>query len=723
MAAAPEVGRSSKSDPGADAPLLALVQARLAPLAESCVERFYASLVAGPDAPDVLGRLDDGEFAHLKKRQAEHLRSLLDPELDDAALVQSSRAAGRIHAMVGVETDWYASAVLVYQRVLDDALGDVLGATVPGETVPGETVPGETVPGETVPGETLARARAIVGRRVVLDMKGALLGYREIDAEQSRVLQRVNAVAANAETVADLARGVLDAVADLDGIADGFFGRPDDDDLFQFEVAVGPGAEAFISGASRAGARPITVTSTSESGLGPAGRAWRTGVVQRSDAYLTDPSTAPWHELGRRFHWRSSAAVPLVDDSGTARALLSLYARWPGYFAYSSRVSFLALLQQTVSQALDRLEAQSGTASGILVFAERNAYLDMLERGDVVMLYQPIVDLATGCLVKLEALARLRSGQASTSSAVRDDELVNPAEFLPAFGDAELFRLFEIGLAQALAALRCWLDLGVDTGVAINLPTTASSDGRYHDAVAGALATHGIAPGQLTLELLETAALDGGSGWHGEALDELRALGVRLAQDDLGSGYSSLLRLRTVEFDEVKIDQGIVRDAERSPRGALTFIQPLTSLAHALGLRVTVEGLETDGLVEAAVFLGADCGQGYAIARPLASSHVPAWAGRPALEIDRERPRTRLGALAAHLAWESRLAALGSSRGLHDQAIEEPCGLARYLASHREPGDAVRAHRELHAAVAGGAAGELHTSAWERLTGLLGSDS
>ncbi len=702
MAAAPGVGKSGAGDPGADAPLSALVQARLAPLADSYVERFYAGLFAGPDASDVLGRLDDREFAHLKRRQAAHLRSLLDPELDDAALVESSRAAGRIHAMVGVETDWYASAVLVYQRVLDDALGDALGATVPGETV--------------------ASARAVVGRRVVLDMKGALLGYREIDAEQSRVLQRVNAVAASAETVADLARGVLDAVADLDGIADCFFGRPGEDDLFQFEVAVGPGAEAFISGASRAGALPITVTSTSESGMGPAGRAWRTRVVQRSDAYLADPSTALWHELGRRFHWRSSAAVPLVDHGGTARALLSLYASWPGYFAYSSRVSFLALLQQTVSQALDRLETQSGTASGILVFAERNAYLDMLERGDVVMLYQPVVDLATGCLVKLEALARLRSGQATASSAVRDEGLVSPAEFLPAFGDAELFRLFEIGLGQALGALRSWLDLGVDTGVAINLPTTASSDGRYHDAVASALATHGIAPGRLTLELLETATLDGGSGWHGAALDELRTLGVRLAQDDLGSGYSSLLRLRTVEFDEVKIDQGIVRDAERSPREALTFVQPLTSLAHALGLRVTVEGLETDGLVEAAVFLGADYGQGYAIARPLASSRVPGWAGRPAFEIDRERPRTRLGALAAHLAWESRLAALRSSRGLLDQAVEEPCGLARYLAVRREPGDAVRAHRELHAVVAGGAAGELHTSAWERLTGLLDSD-
>jgi len=315
-----------------------------------------------------------------------------------------------------------------------------------------------------------------------------------------------------------------------------------------------------------------------------------------------------------------------------------------------------------------------------------------------------------------EALARLREGDDGRG------RLLSPAEFLPSLGEADLALLFELGLDQALADLQEFQVEGLHTNVSLNMPASGLASRRYVEVVESTLATTGVEPSRLTLELLEYDEIDQASGAL-QRLLELKSLGVRLAEDDLGSGYSSLLRLRTVEFDEVKIDQGIVRDAERSPRGALTFIQPLTSLAHALGLRVTVEGLETDGLVEAAVFLGADCGQGYAIARPLASPHVPAWAGRPALEIDRERPRTRLGALAAHLAWESRLAALGSSRGLHDQAIEEPCGLARYLASHREPGDAVRAHRELHAAVAGGAAGELHTSAWERLTGLLGNDS
>jgi EAL domain-containing protein (putative c-di-GMP-specific phosphodiesterase class I) len=712
-----------------DPSLLLRLAEQLAPRLDDQVERFYAELGSDPDARSVLAHLDGAELAHLKSRQAARLRSLLDPELADDDLLGSSIAVGHIHAKVGVETDWYARAVLVYQQVLDEAITAALD--------------------EIAPPNALSGIRSVLGHRLVLDLQGALLGYREVDAEQARVLERANVVATQAETVADLARGILDALAELDGLADAFFGRPDGHGRFQFEVAVGPGAESFLSDVARTDVEPITTSAVEPTGQGPAGRAWRSRTMERSDAYLSDPTTAPWHDLGRRFNWRSSAAVPLLDLSGEPRALLSLYARWPGYFAYSGRVSFLGLLRLAVEQALTRLETRPGTASAILAFADRNAHLERLDRQAVVMLYQPVVDLRSGQLVKFEALARLRAdptsdggggsgsgsgggcgGGGGSGETPRDGSdagagrngpgaLVSPTEFLPAFGDAELFRLFEIGIDQALGALTAWRARGVEAGVAINLPTTSSSDDRYVDAVRAALAAHGVEPRLLTLELLETAALDGLSGWRDICLDQLRSIGVRLAQDDLGSGYSSLLRLRTIEFDEVKIDQGIVRDAERSPRAALTFIQPLTSLAHALGLTVTVEGLETDGLVEAAVFLGADHGQGFAIARPMPTAAVAPWADRFRLDVDRETPRTRLGALAAHLAWESRLAALGSSPVLLDRALDEPCGLERYLADRHEPPAATRAHRDLHAAATGGSPTPSHAQAWARLAGLL----
>lgn len=695
-----EPASPATAGPRVDPTLLRELAREIEPRIADHVERFYAQLGTDPDAGPVLAHLGESELAHLKSRQAARLRSLLEPDLADADVLASATVVGHIHAMVGVETDWYARAVLVYQQVLDGAVADALA--------------------EIAPPGALPVVRSLLGHRLVLDLQGALLGYREVDAEQARVLERVNVLATQVETVADLARGVLDALAELDGLADAFFGRPDRRGNFQFEVAVGPGAASFLADAARHDVEPITTSATDLTGQGPAGRAWRNRTMERSDAYLLDPTTAPWHALGRRVHWRSSAAIPLLDAHGAPRALLSLYARWPGYFAYSGRVSFLGLLRLAVEQALTRLEVRPGPASAILVFADRKAHLERLDRGAVAMVYQPVVDLRSGRVVKFEALARLRAGPADGSTrGGAPGALVPPAEFLPAFGDAELYRLFEIGIDQALAALVAWRARGVEAGVALNLPPSSSSDDRYVDAVGAALAAHDVEPALLTLELLETAALDGAPSWRSTGLDRLRATGVRLAQDDLGSGYSSLLRLRTLEFDEVKIDQGIVRDAERSPRAALTFVQPLTSLAHALGLTVTVEGLETDGLVEAAVFLGADHGQGYAIARPMAPDAVAGWAAGFSLAIDRETPRTRLGALAAHLAWESRLTVLGSSPALLDRALDEPCGLARYLADHDQKAAATRAHRDLHAAAASGSATPRHVQAWSLLTSLL----
>ncbi len=161
-------------------------------------------------------------------------------------------------------------------------------------------------------------------------------------------------------------------------------------------------------------------------------------------------------------------------------------------------------------------------------------------------------------------------------------------------------------------------------------------------------------------------------------LEQFKALGVRLAQDDLGSGHSSLLRLRHFAFDDVKLDQSLVRGQEFDPRGALNFIHPLTSLAHSMGLTVVVEGLENAGLIEAAYMLGADAGQGYGISRPLPADEIPAWVHDHRLRLDRDNPSTHLGGLASHVAWEHRAAALAAdSRALGSSGRWRSCGPGR----------------------------------------------
>lgn len=649
--------------------------------------RFHTALLAHAGAGAVLARLDPAEADALRDRQERHLAHLTSPSLTEAETVGRSRRVGRVHAMVGVEVDWYAAALVEYQRavLVTVAASEELAADV-------------------------AALHAVIAQRLGVDLQGVLSGHRDDHAGLARAMMAVSRVAVSAENVPDLIRGVFDALVTMDGIAAGWFGRPDPAGVFRREVGAGEGAEDLLTGSGGDGRVPITTSVSDPSGLGPSGRAWRSGAIERTDAYTTDPTTAPWHAIGRRHGWRASAAVPLTGGDGAVRALLNLYAHWPGYFAPPARRGFLTQLRQTLEPALARLEADGrGAGAAVRDHRTRARSLSRLEGGEVRMLYQPVVSLRGGRVLKLEALARLVDGA----------RLIGPAEFLPAMGDAELLRLFDLGLDRGLTALAAWEGEGLVTGVALNLPTSCLRDPRYVAVVDRALARHGTDPARLTLELLETGLAGEDARWHGQVLQELRSLGVHLAEDDLGAGYSSLFRLRSIPFTEVKLDQGFIRDAERSPREGLGFVHPLANLAHSLGLTVVAEGLETDGLVEAAALLGADAGQGFAIARPMEADAVPGWASgfRPAPPSG--RPVTALGALAGHLAWEQRRSAVRTSPSLARLASLDDCPLTAYLGGL--DGDAAAladAHRALHAAALD-EPGDGHARAWNRLTGLL----
>ncbi|MGN6246242.1 MAG: EAL domain-containing protein [Motilibacteraceae bacterium] len=689
--------------PAAYGPVAARLLARVAPQVDAQVdgfiERFYGTLSEQQDVAQVLARLTRPEFAHLVERQREHLRGLLDPQAERERVLERGRQVGRVHSLVGVELDWYAHAVGDYQEAVVGAL-------------------------QAAAHDQLADVRGVVGRRLLDDLTGALRGYRDVHAEQSELAVEIARVVSAAGTVRDLAQGVLDALVTLPGIRGCLFGRPDEEGRFLFELGAGEGAAGFLVSAGPVAARavagetasstdgpPMTTGDQTVTGLGPAGRAWRSGAIERSDSYLTDPTTGPWHGVGRRYGLRSSAAVPLTDADGRPRALLALYAAHPGYFSSAARSTFLVQLRQVVEQALVRLETSPVVASAVTSFADRTAHQRRLHAGEVVLHYQPVVDLASGRLVKLEALARLGT----------PGDVVPPAAFLPALGEDDLLLLFRLGLDQALPALRRWDTAGLRTGVSLNLPPMALSDERYLHAVSDALQRHRVEPHRLTLELLETGSVDVEGPRRGRILRGLAALGVHLAEDDLGAGHSSLLRLRTMPFDEVKVDQQLVRGAEGDPRDALSFVQPITSLAHSRGIRVVVEGLESAGLIEAAAYLGADAGQGYGISRPMPEDRVLAWARGFRLEVDHTLPQTRLGALAAHLAWETRLATFPARHPLRRHAVEDPCLLAAHLGQVRDGREhPLRlAHQRLHAAAVHSPGSPGHLRAWTELSTAL----
>lgn len=667
--------------------LLGRVAALLEPRLRAHVDAFYAAVAARPGPAEVVARLSAEEVEHLKDAQARHLMTLLDPSVDMSLLLGRSREVGRIHAMVGVEMDWYAEAVADHQREMFTLKEPVSG------------------------GLDASRAMAMVQARSMADLHGALQGYRDVDMAQARVMMQLSRSVAQARTVADLARGVLEALSLLDGMVAVFLIRPDTAGIFRFEAGAGTGVQELVGLMEQPSSPVVSSLAESPLGSGNAGRAWRTGDIICSDSLLSDPATAPWRPWAERFGWRASAAVPLTRVDGTPQALLSLCAEWPGYFSYASRAAMLHQVKEVVERALEHLEQEPHTAA-VQRYGARATHLELLRAGEVEMLFQPVVGLPDGEPVRFEALARLR----------HDGSLVSPSDFLPAFGDEELLRLFEIALEQSLTALEEWESHGLVTGASINMPVAAAWDDRYLQAVTDAFARHLVSPDRLTLELLETGSMLGSLAVRKAGVDRFKQLGVEVAQDDLGAGHSSLIRLRHIDFDVVKIDQSLIRGTDVDPRTALQFVQPISDIAHNLGLHVVLEGLETPGLIEAAAQLGVDAGQGYAIARPMPRAAVVDWARNFRLAVDPEHPRTELGGLAAHVAWEHRVAAFGSLSSRLVLAGSDTCALSGYLRDHRSEDRHVLEvlHARVHAEAFARRGRPAHREAWDRLVTSLG---
>ena len=257
---------------------------------------------------------------------------------------------------------------------------------------------------------------------------------------------------------------------------------------------------------------------------------------------------------------------------------------------------------------------QAAQVAGVEAGDKPGEYRDSLHAGGVEMLYQPIVDLFSTAAVKVEALARLR---------LRDGRLVAPAEFLPAFGPAELGVLFGQGLQLSLRSLRAWAANGVELGVCVNLPPVVLSDPACVDLVSDALRSHGVAPARLELELLEQAFDEPVAQLA--VLARLRRLGVGLAMDDFGSGHSDVPRLRTVCFDTLKVDRDLTHRVARDCAAPGTRASDLTRLLRRLRHDVVAEGVEDSGSLRAARSMGARFAQGYAIARPMRADAVPGW--------------------------------------------------------------------------------------------------
>lgn len=262
-------------------------------------------------------------------------------------------------------------------------------------------------------------------------------------------------------------------------------------------------------------------------------------------------------------------------------------------------------------------------------------------RHELELNFQPVVDLSRGVLVGAEALLRWRHP---------DVGLIEPARFVPVLEDSDLTR--EIGLWALNAACeeaRRWLDRGLpQLKVAVNLSARQLQDEDLAPAIARTLARHALPPQLLELELTETAAAED-AGRTRRLFTTLRELGVAIAIDDFGSGYSSLSYLKNLPFDKLKIDREFVRDVDRR-RDSQAICRSLVELSRGLGISVLAEGTETLGEVETLQRLGCNLFQGFYFSRPLSAedfllyaAHPDGRSGSPDARAQQHQLRRRIG--------------------------------------------------------------------------------
>ncbi|HBK46793.1 MAG TPA: hypothetical protein DDZ67_10255 [Xanthomonadaceae bacterium] len=231
-----------------------------------------------------------------------------------------------------------------------------------------------------------------------------------------------------------------------------------------------------------------------------------------------------------------------------------------------------------------------------------------LEQRQFVLHYQPKYGIGSDAPIGVEALLRWQHPERG---------LIAPDRFIPVAERIGL--IIPIGdwvLDEACRQIRAWSDAGHgDWNVAVNLSTVQLGSPMLVDNVRAAMQRHRVAPGQLTLEITETAAMRDAEASL-EILNALTALGVSISIDDFGTGYSNLLYLKRLPACELKIDRAFVRELDHSAED-FAIVSSIVALARTLNMRVVAEGVETEAQRGHLRQLGCDQLQGYLMSRPV----------------------------------------------------------------------------------------------------------
>jgi diguanylate cyclase (GGDEF)-like protein len=305
---------------------------------------------------------------------------------------------------------------------------------------------------------------------------------------------------------------------------------------------------------------------------------------------------------GTSIHLSASIGVASFPSDGDDADLLVQHADVAMYEAKRRHQGFVVY----------RPDNDGYTARRLRFAAELGVAID--ER-QLIVHYQPKVDLITGEAAGVEALVRWAHPELG---------LIPPADFISIAEDTGLIGALTMTvLDQTLERMRLWKDQGREQHVSVNLSARSLVDFDLPQAVAGLLGRHGVDGTSLTFEITETAIIAD----HDSAVSILTALhrlGIALSIDDFGTGYFSLSELRDLPIDEIKIDRGFVSSMSSEEKDAF-IVRSTIALGKNLGLRVVAEGVEDSATLHELRWLGCDIAQGFLMSQPLHGDQVIPW--------------------------------------------------------------------------------------------------
>ncbi|WCM91895.1 EAL domain-containing protein [Acidovorax sp. NCPPB 2350] len=311
----------------------------------------------------------------------------------------------------------------------------------------------------------------------------------------------------------------------------------------------------------------------------------------------------PFEVAGKSVQITGSIGIVVHPDYGERDKLVA-NADAAMYAAKRAGGNGFALFESHMdSDATEQLELQNDLRHAIA-------------RGELALHYQPKIDGLRGRINGVEALLRWQHAQRG---------MVSPAVFIPL---AERFGLIaQLGnwvIEEACRQMASWTHAGLHMRVAINLSVYQLRESGLAERIRQALAHHGVPASHLLCEITESVAMEDTRATQ-RTFEELGRIGVFLSIDDFGTGYSSLNYLRQLPAQQLKIDRSFVRDLE-DEEDARAVVDAVVRLAHALGLRVVAEGVETSGQRDILLAMRCDELQGFFFARPMPADTLLAWA-------------------------------------------------------------------------------------------------